>query len=143
MKPFGAASAAVCLGLLASPAMAEDISEKVSKATKEWDAAFNKQDAKTVTGYYTDDATLLPPAEVTVKGADDIQKFWQSLFDAGFKDHTVETISTEASGDHAYQTGTWSAKGGDGKEYRGRIVKIMERKGGTWKTKVHTWNLIQ
>ena len=143
MKPFSAASAIVCLGLLTSPAMAEDISKKVSEATKEWNAAFNKQDAKTVTGYYTDDAMLLPPAEVTVKGADDIQKFWQSLFDAGFKDHTVETISTEASGDHAFQTGTWSAKGDDGKEYRGRVVKIMERKGGTWKTIVHTWNLIQ
>ena len=137
----------LALGLLAGPALAADVSKEVTEAAKQWDAAFNKQDAKTLAGFYAKDATLLPPANTVVTGSDKIEAFWKSLFDGGWKQHAIEVTDYEAKGDMAYRIGNWSATGpGTGsaeKTYRGRVMTVMERIDGAWKTKAQTWNLIE
>jgi ketosteroid isomerase-like protein len=133
----------LALGLLAGPALAADVSKEVTEAAKQWDAAFNKQDAKTLAGFYAKDATLLPPANTVVTGSDKIEAFWKSLFDGGWKQHAIEVTDYEAKGDMAYRIGNWSASGPDGKTYHGRLMTVLERAGGAWKTKAHTWNMIE
>jgi ketosteroid isomerase-like protein len=56
-----------------------------------------------------EDATLLPPGSPLIKGRSNIQNFWQSFLDAGAADPKLRTVFVEASGELAYEIGTYDA----------------------------------
>ena len=58
---------AVCVGLFASPALAQTKAE-VQQLNDQWAAAFAKGDAAAVAAMYTEDAYVLPAGAAMVKG---------------------------------------------------------------------------
>jgi ketosteroid isomerase-like protein len=126
-------------------ASSNDIRDAVSRAQDSWNAAFNRGDAGAVAALYTDNAAVLPPSHVIIKGAAAIRDFWQGLIRAGLKEHGIEMIDAEADGGFAFTTGAWWATGpgeaGKSERFGGTVVTVMRRQGdGSWKVCLHTWN---
>ncbi len=91
-----------------------------------------------VSGFYTEDATLLPPNTPLIKGAEGIRGFWQGVMDAGVGDVTLETTEVDASGDLAYGIGRYSftlpAPGGGRSRDQGKYLVVFRRQSsGEWK----------
>lgn len=91
-----------------------------------------------VSGFYAEDATLLPPNTPPIRGAREIRGFWQGVMDAGAGDVTLETTQVDASGDLAYGIGRYSFTmpapgGGRGREQGKYLVVFRRLPGGEWK----------
>lgn len=103
-------SALCVLALISSPAAAEDVRAAIEKASQAWMAAFDAGDAAGIAALYSEDAMLLPPDATQIKGRQAVQETFQGWIDAGFKDIVLETVEVEASGDLAYEVGSFSVK---------------------------------
>src|SRR5579872_7510187 len=67
---------ALCLGLFASPALAQS-KAAIQQLEDQWGAAFNKGDAAAVAAMYTADAYVLPAGSEMVKGRAAIEAYWK------------------------------------------------------------------
>jgi uncharacterized protein (TIGR02246 family) len=116
-----------------------DVSGSLRALDEEFVRNANAGDAgKLVSGFYTEDATLLPPNAPLVRGADNIRGFWQGVLDAGAGDVTLETTQVDASGDLAYGVGRYSftmpAEGGERGRDRGKYLVVFRRQAdGSWR----------
>ena len=80
-----------------------------------------------------------------IRGTAAIADFWAGLISAGVKDHGIELLDAQDSGDIAYSNGKWWATGsgedGTTVRFEGTIVTVLRRQpDGSWKTCLHTWN---
>jgi uncharacterized protein (TIGR02246 family) len=113
----------------------------VRRAQDSWNAAFNRGDAAAVADLYTDDAIVLPPSHVFIKGAASIRGFLHGLIAAGVKEHGMELIDAEAEGPLAFAAGRWWATGPGDERFEGSVVTVLRRQGdGSWPICLHTWN---
>ena len=116
-----------------------DVRDALRALDEEFVRNANAGDAgKLVSGFYTEDATLLPPNAPLITGAQDTRGFWQSVIDAGAGDVTLETSRVDASGDLAYGIGRYSftmssADGGRSREQGKYLVVFRRQPGGGWK----------
>jgi uncharacterized protein (TIGR02246 family) len=122
-----------------------DLHDSIRRANDRWNSAFNSGDAAAVAGSYTADATVLPHTHDVIRGADSIRSFWQSVMDAGFRNHAIELIDVHTDGDLAIETGRWRAEGagddGTAQSFGGSLVNVFERQSdGAWKCRLHIWN---
>jgi ketosteroid isomerase-like protein len=129
----------------AQSAFAEDFESQVKSAYAAWDAAFNKQDAKTLGGFYTEDAYLLPPSHKVIRGPSGVQEFFTGLFSGGVKDHKLELIKADGDGKLVFAAAKWSASGKDDKgqpaQFSGIATHIFEKQAdGSLKLKLQTFN---
>jgi len=143
----GAFATALIAGLaFSAPSFAEGFAEALKAGNTKWDEAFNRGDAAGIAQLYTSDAQVLPPNKTPLKGTEAIQGFFKGLLDGGYSEHSIETIEVRESGDLAFQTGRWRARGpkaenGERPAVDGLIVTVHEKqKDGTWKIRVHTFN---
>jgi ketosteroid isomerase-like protein len=88
---------------------------------------------------------MLPPDATEVAGREAIQGLWQGWLDDGLKDLTLEAIEVEASGDLAYEIGSFSmqapAKNNTMMTATGNYVVVWKRGAdGNWRLHVDTWN---
>src|SRR4029453_14905629 len=67
-----------------------DTATDVKAVYAAWDAAFNKGDAQAMAALYTDDAIILPPSHVVIKGRADVEKYISGLFEIGMASHQLE-----------------------------------------------------
>lgn len=136
----------ICLGSLATvEAIAGSPQDDVQVAFAAWDAAFNKGDAKTLSGFYADDAIFLPPTHDVIKGPAGVEKFFSNVLGMGVTGHKLALI--EAHGDESVLFGAakWSANGkeanGKDQAWGGVSTVIFNRQGdGSLKIKLHTFN---
>ena len=75
---------------------------------------FTQQDAAGLAGLYTSRANLMPSHRDIVSGTDNIQAFWQGVFDMGVKEGVLETIDLEEHGETAIEMGRYTMKGDGG-----------------------------
>jgi uncharacterized protein (TIGR02246 family) len=137
---------AVCL-IIAGPvsAFAADARSDVTAAYAQWDAAFNKGDAKAVAAAYAPDAKLLPPTHEVASGPAAIEKFFAGLHANGVTGHKLELIDAGGDGKIVFGTANWSAQGKDkdGKPatFKGIATHVFERQAdNTLKLRLHTFN---
>ena len=88
---------------------------------------------------------MLPPDATEVAGREAIQGLWQGWLDDGLKDLTLEAIEVEASGDLAYEIGSFSmqapAENNAMITATGNYVVVWKRGAdGNWRLHVDTWN---
>ncbi len=106
-----------------------------------WGAGFNKGDAKAVAAFYTDDAIILPPSQLVIKGRSDVEDFVSGLFEIGLTSHKVELIEVTVDGpDIIAAVGKCSVKhkGGSG----GLVTNIFtKQRNRTLKIKLHMFSL--
>jgi uncharacterized protein (TIGR02246 family) len=126
-------------------ASSDDIRSIARRSQDAWNEAFNRGDAAAVAGLYADDAMVLPPSHVIIRGAAAIRDFWHGLIAAGVKEHGITLIEAEADGGLAFAAGRWWAAGpgddGKSEQFGGTVVTILRRRGdGFWTIGLHTWN---
>jgi uncharacterized protein (TIGR02246 family) len=136
---------AVCLSVLATAAAAEDVRQAIEQVNARFVEAFKAGDAATIASLYTETAKMLPPDATEIAGREAIQAEWQSWIDGGFKDLTLEAQEVEASGDLAYEIGSFSlqvpAENNDMVTASGNYVVVWKRGAeGSWRLQVDTWN---
>jgi uncharacterized protein (TIGR02246 family) len=107
-----------------------------------WDAAFNKGDAKAVAAFYTDDAIVLPPSQLVIKGRADVENFVSGLFEIGLTSHKAELIEVTVDGaDTIAAVAKWSVKH-KGESEGGLVTSIfMKQRNRTLKIKLHMFSL--
>jgi uncharacterized protein (TIGR02246 family) len=149
MRRFFAVTVAFVTCLLAVSfaqlAFAGDFETQVKSAYAAWDAAFNEQDAKTLAGFYTDDAYMLPPTHKVIKGHSGLQEFFAGLFSSGVKNHKFDLIKADGDGKLVFSAAKWSASGKDDKgqpaQFSGTATHIFEKQSdGSLKLKLATFN---
>ena len=134
----------LAVGLLASPARAEEPRASIEAANKQWEAAVSKGDGAAVAALYTATAQLLPANSETVSGTAAIQKFWQGALDSGIRGARLKTLEVDAHGDSACEVGQYELSDQSGKVLdRGKYVVIWKRDGGHWKLHRDIWTTSQ
>jgi ketosteroid isomerase-like protein len=146
MRLIHASALALCLFTVAPAAsFAADAKNDVIKAYAEWDAAFNKGDAKTIADEYLPNAMVLPPTHEVESGQAAIEKFFAGLRANGVTDHKLQLIDVGGDDKVVFGTANWSAKGKDkdGKPatFSGIATHVFERQpDNSLKLRVHTFN---
>ncbi len=137
---------AVVAAMFCLSSFADESKPDLAIMNANWNAAFNSQDAAKLATLYTQSGSLSPGNQQVLVGREAIQGLFQSFFDAGVHDHTIEVISSHVQGDLAYQTSNWSAKGAANKEgvkaeLGGVFTSVLQRQeDGSWKSMMHIWN---
>lgn len=131
--------------MLPTAAWADTAKEQVAAAYAAWDAAFNKGDAKELAGFYTEDATFLPPTHAVLEGPAGVAEFFGGLFANGVTGHKLELIEAEAGTEMVVGAAKWSAQGKDANgadaTFSGVATHVFEVQGdGSLKLKLHTFN---
>ena len=116
-----------------------DVSSSLHALDQAFVRAANAGDARElVSGFYAEDATLLPPNAPPITGAGNIRGFWQGLMDAGAGGVTLETTQIDSSGDLAYGIGRYSftmpSPGGGRSRDQGKYLVVFRRQSSNgWK----------
>jgi len=126
--------------------MASETSDLTS-VVRALDAEFiknaNSGDAAALTsGFYADDAVLLPPNGPIVRGAAAIEAFWVAFLSQGVADAVIGTGEVNASGDLAYGIGTYSyAVPSANIKDTGKFLIVLKRQAdGGWKVIADQFN---
>jgi uncharacterized protein (TIGR02246 family) len=122
-------------------ASAQSKDPALDKLAADWAAAFAKGDAKTLAGFYTENAIRVTPEGGAVIGRDAILKEFTASFAGPWKGATIKIttgpLSTVAP-DVAVGEGTFEVtgvKGPDGQPappVKGRYLNTVVKKGGAW-----------
>jgi len=101
-------------------------------------------DAAGFAGYYTENATLLPPDSDFVHGKKAITKFWQGVIDMGIRKVKLDIKEVETLGDTALEIGQYTLGGVDGKTIdKGKYIVEWKHEQGQWKLHRDMWNSSQ
>jgi uncharacterized protein (TIGR02246 family) len=130
---------------LTAPAAADDVRQAIEQVNSQIMTAFKAGDAAIIASHYTDTAKMLPPDATEVAGREAIQDFWQAWLDEGLKDLSLEASEVEASGELAYEIGSFSlqvpADNDTMMTATGNYVVVWRRGAdGNWRLQVDTWN---
>ncbi|MGH9658621.1 MAG: YybH family protein [Bryobacteraceae bacterium] len=140
-----AAGFVVLLGLLGCAPAPTDTRAADEAAIREADLAWSKaagsKQLEATLGYYTADASLLPPNAPIATGRESIGKVWTQLFALpGFSVHWQPArIEVARSGDLAYSQGTYELTEGSNTD-RGKYVVVWKKEPGGWKAVADMFN---
>jgi uncharacterized protein (TIGR02246 family) len=138
----------IALGLIAlafaSPlpasAQAGDLRAQIGKMSQAWQTAYNKGDAAALAALYTQDAKVMAPGAEPAAGRAAIQSLFAADIAKGAK-NTLTLADATGSGDYAVETGSWVAKGADGKHLdHGSYMTFYKKADGGWRIYRDIWN---
>ncbi len=111
-----------------------EIHDTILAMEQEFMTAFRQGDSAGISGFYTDNAQLLPPNSDILEGRQAIQAAFQSFMDMGVKVMNLETLEVEGSGDLAYEVGkyTLEVEGGQVVD-QGKYIVVWKHEAGQWK----------
>lgn len=109
-----------------------------------WNEAFNRGDAAAVAALYVPEAHFLPATHQVVIGPEAIEAFFRPMLAAGVGNHTNELITCGGEGSLVYVASRWTVQspGKDGRmeTSSGIATHVLERRGGSLKIRLHTFN---
>jgi uncharacterized protein (TIGR02246 family) len=110
--------------------------------------AFNRQDAATMAGFWTEQARLMPPGEEILVGRSAVQAYWQSVFDQGAYQAELVSIEIRSLGEGvAYEIGTNVVKmrlaDGSSVDVRGKSMCVFRREGEVWRADIDIFNVVE
>lgn len=120
------------------------IEDEALAALAAWNGAFNRGDAAAVATLYVPEARFLPATHQVVIGPDAIEEFFRPMLAAGVTNHTNELIICGGDGSLVYVASRWTVDS-PGKDSRmetssGIATHVLERRGGSLKIRLHTFN---
>ncbi len=81
--------------------------QEIERLAREYEDTYRRRDFRAMANFYTEDATLMPAGQETVRGRFAIEQVLQALYDQmGVEDFTMDINAVESSGDLAYESGT-------------------------------------
>jgi uncharacterized protein (TIGR02246 family) len=131
--------AALAVGLTSASAQTKD--PAMDKLAADWTAAFDRADAKTLAGYYTENAVRITPEGGKVVGRSAIEKEFAANFAGPFKGAKIKInvgATEAASADVSVNEGTYEVTGvmmPDGKPappIKGSYLNTIVKKNGAW-----------
>lgn len=126
--------------LLALPAHAQD--NPIIQQIKAFQAAFNAGDARSVSGFYTEDGALFPPRAATVVGRTAIAAHYARAFEAGVGGLQINLLEIRQHGpDTAIEIGETRVDAG-AQRIHGRYLHVWTRVGETWRLSRDIYNVI-
>jgi uncharacterized protein (TIGR02246 family) len=124
--------------------------QKVLEMAKNFENAWNNNDASALAGLFTEDAVLVNDSG-PVYGREAIKKYYADLFQKVHFSNQVSTLDQDSphliggDGNEVWETVAWSAtiqaKGGGPIQIKGYASSIAVREGGVWKKRMLTVNL--
>jgi uncharacterized protein (TIGR02246 family) len=141
MRGFIASCISIVALYLSSGMALADTATDVKAVYAAYSAAFNKRDAQAIAAFYTDDAILLPPSQVVIKGRADVEKFISGLFEIGMTSQQLELIEVAVDGANTIAAvAMWSVKH-RGEPVGGLVTGIFTKQpNGTLKIKLLMFN---
>lgn len=116
----------------------------IDASNQQFVTKFAQQDAAGLAGLYTSGASLMPSNSDIISGTENIQAFWQGVFDMGVKEGVLETVDLEEHGDTAIEVGRYTMKADGGAVAdRGKYLVVWKNDGGTWKLHKDMFNTSQ
>jgi uncharacterized protein (TIGR02246 family) len=123
----------------------------IRQATTQWAASIPAKDVAKFVSFYAPDAAVYPFGAPRVTGADNIRKYWSDfLTSPNFVSGSVTpaTIEVAASGDLAWETGTFALEMKDARgkpaTTTGKYVVVWKKQpGGQWKAVADIFNTDQ
>src|SRR5215467_9739518 len=116
---------------MSRPVSEFDFRSAIESVIADFERAANNKDAATIANMYAEDATLLPPGSLPIKGRKNIQQFWQEFFDAGASDAQVRMVEVNTVADTAYEIGAFEANlpspAGGTVRSQGKYVVVWQR----------------
>jgi ketosteroid isomerase-like protein len=115
----------------------------LTTATAVWMEAFNKRDAVTIAGLWSEDGALLPPNGRAVIGRDAIYAYWKNLLGESTNHLELINVETVVEGDLGYKAGRFELLDqSTGKTVdRGKYMQIWKRSPtGYWELHRDMWN---
>ena len=94
--------AAACSGPT-EPQFAQANANQIRQRTQDFETAFNSKDAAKVAAFHPAESVLMPPNAPTVRGREDIQKFYVDLYAQGATDLEMATRDVRGHGPLAYK----------------------------------------
>lgn len=115
--------------------------QDIERLRDEWIAAAEKDDAATVTAFYTDDAVVASPTDPPAEGRQAIEALWTKNFPTA-SGLQVRSHSLEVSGEVAYDYGQFSQRitppKGKPTDVTGTYLVVLQRQpDGAWKIARH------
>lgn len=135
MRTFAAAVLAILM-VAGTSSIARQDDPNLSTLLEQYQAAWNKGDAKALASLYVQDAVRMQPEGAAVVGRPAIEQLFVKNFNGPWKGTklTLKAGKTqEISRDVRIQDGTWEVSGGPDGVQRGRYLNTVVRDGATWK----------
>ncbi len=108
--------------------------------SRPWADAFNRGDTAAVAALYTDDALLMPPGSVLVRGKAAIEAQLAQDVGGGYK-FEITSLENHSEGGIGYNLGTYRVLGADGAVVdNGKFVEVWKRVGDDWKIHSDIYN---
>ncbi|HEV2617601.1 MAG TPA: SgcJ/EcaC family oxidoreductase [Candidatus Acidoferrales bacterium] len=127
-----------------SASSGKEIDEQVKHLRGLWTRAFNARDLEASLFFYADDAVVLPPNGVAIRGASAIREFLKSMFDAGYSDGKFEQDQIEYSGNMAVEVGAYTVQArrdGATRQDAGKYMATWRRQeDGEFRITVNVWS---
>lgn len=122
--------------------------EGIQKFNETVTAAFRDKDAAAMASLWTEKTRVLPPGQEMITGRAAVQAMWQSWFDQGAYDVTLESTEIKVLADGvAYEIGRNVTRirtpDGSSIDVPGKSLCIFRREGdGVWRADVDIFNAI-
>lgn len=117
---------------------------KIRQRTQDYEAAFNSKDAPKVAAFYPGESVLMPPNAPTIRGREEIQKFYVDLYAQGATDLEMDTKDVRGHGPLAYEAGGYSLHRkpatGAALRDRGKYLFIWRNLNGAWSIESSIWS---
>ena len=137
------AFAAACSGPTEQQFVQAD-ANNIRQRTQEFEAAFNAKDPAKVAAFYPGESVLMPPNAPTIRGREEIQKFYVDLYAQGATDLEMDTKDVRGHGTLAYEAGTYSLNRrpttGDALRDRGKYLFIWRNQNNVWSIEYTIWS---
>ena len=129
---------------LVTASSGKEIGEQIKCLRESWADAFNARDLETSLLFYADDAVVLPPNGVAVRGAEAIRGLLKAMFDAAHPQGKFEQNQIEYSGNMAVEVGDYTIlvhNDDSTRQDTGRYMATWRRQeNGEFRITVNVWS---
>lgn len=133
--------------LMACGSVTHDAETVVTEANLAWNTAFNQGNADELAGLYADDATVSPGNGEVLDSNEEITGLFESFFEMGLQNHTIEPVNIYNDGDQVVQLAEWSAEmidsNGENQQVGGVLMTVLSPEGEDWQVQSHIWNMAE
>lgn len=133
--------------LMACGSPQHDAETVVTEANLAWNTAFNQGNAAELAGLYADDATVSPGNGKVLDSNQEITGLFESFFEMGLQNHTIEPVDIYHEDDQVVQLSEWSAEmidqNGDTQQVGGILMSVLTPADNGWQVQSHIWNMAE
>jgi ketosteroid isomerase-like protein len=121
------------------------LEQQIHDSDAAFEKAYNGGDLSALETLHADDAMLLAPdTPITTGDSDAVVEGFRELFDAGWRNISLDSVEIESDGDLAYHVGRVGFDvpvNGTPERKMGKYVDIYKRGPEGWKIRLTIWNM--